>query len=101
MISSDFVLSDMGAITKTDYHQHFKRYKKFLIMNIKSLGVKVLVLKLNAEVLGIHSASPQAPPPTSEQEIANENEDFCHAFYKNFNLGMLFLFAMCFIMSDC
>ena len=100
MISPDFVFSDKGAITKTNYHQHFKRYKRFLIMNIESPGVKALVSKLNTEVLGIHSASPQAPPPTSEQEIANEDEDFCRAFHENFDLGMLFLFATCFIMSD-
>ena len=100
MISPDFMFSGKGAITKTDYHQHFKRYRKFIIMNIKSLGVKVLFLKLNVKVLGVHSASPQAPLPTSEQEIANKDDDFCCKFHENFDLSMLFLFATCFIMSD-
>ncbi|KAF9779196.1 hypothetical protein BJ322DRAFT_1172217 [Thelephora terrestris] len=81
IISPDHVFMEKGGITKINYRNRFKVYKKFIIRNADTPRMKRLVAQLNADLLHIHSPDNEVTPSsTGEPDVTDEEADFCHAF---------------------
>lgn len=79
IISPDLTFSEIGTVSKIDYRDRFKQYKKFIIRNIDAPGTKALMARLNAELFRTYSPGQSTPLSTGEQEVSEE-EDFSRAF---------------------
>jgi len=55
IISPDRLFAEKGAVSKINYYDRFKQYKKLIVKNIDSPQMKVLVAWLNALLFQIHS----------------------------------------------
>ena len=77
IISPDRTFSEAGAISKIDYRDRFKQYKRLIIRNADTPRMRTLVTQLERELLQVHSPDEQA---AEESEIINEEDDFCTAF---------------------
>ncbi|KAF9790700.1 hypothetical protein BJ322DRAFT_988395, partial [Thelephora terrestris] len=53
IISPDHTFSEKGAITKIDYRDRFKQYKKFIIKTLESPRMKMLMAQLESELFQI------------------------------------------------
>jgi hypothetical protein len=81
IISPDHVFMEKGGITKINYRDRFKVYKKFIIRNADTPRMKRLVAQLNADLLHIHSPDNEVTPSsTGEPDATDEEADFCRAF---------------------
>ena len=73
IISPDRAFSETGAISKIDYCDRFKQYKKFIIRNADTPRMRTLVAQLERELLQVRSPDEQA---AEEPEPINEEVDF-------------------------
>jgi hypothetical protein len=81
IISPDHDFSEKGAISKINYRERFRQYKKLIIKIIDAPRMKSLVARFNAQLFQVYSPDGQASlPPAEEQAVVDEEEEFCRAF---------------------
>lgn len=91
IISPDRLFAERGAISKTNYRDRFKQYKKLIIKNIDSPQMKVLLARLNAQLFQVHSQD-EKTLPVDHQEETEDEDAFSRAFQEQVNIGTLFIF---------
>ena len=79
LISPDHVFTEKGVVSKIDYRDRFKQYKKLIIKNIDSPQMKILMTRFNAQLLKIHSQDDQTPS-ACEQSDSEDEDCFSRAF---------------------
>ena len=84
MISPDRTFSETGAISRINYRDRFKQYKRLIIKNANTPRMSELVVRLERELLQVYSPDSQ---DTGEPEATNEEDDFCLAFESEVVLG--------------
>ena len=89
IISPDQLFSEKGAISKINYCDRFKQYKKLIIKNIDTPRMEQLITRLNTELFHVHS--PNGPSSAGAQIVIDEEEEFCLAFQNEVTIGMFSL----------
>ncbi|KAF9793538.1 hypothetical protein BJ322DRAFT_1017019 [Thelephora terrestris] len=78
IISPDQLFSEKGAISKINYRDRFKQYKRLIIKNIDTPRMVQLITRLNTELFHIHS--PNEPSSAGARVVIDEEDEFCLAF---------------------
>jgi hypothetical protein len=82
------MFSEKGTITKINYRDCFKQYKKFIVKNIEAPRMKALMARLNAKIFQVYPPDDQAAPSsTVGQEEGEDDDDFARAFQEEITLG--------------
>jgi hypothetical protein len=89
IISPDRLFAEKGAITKINYHDRFKQYKKLIVKNINSPQMKVLMAQLDAQLFRTESKVNQASPAV-EEESDDDEDIFSRAFQEQVTLSAVY-----------
>jgi len=73
MISPDTAFTEEGGTSHIKYREDFNQYKAFLVKYAETDAIKLLVNKLNADILQIYNNEPQDCTPFSIPQVGEED----------------------------
>ena len=71
---------------KINYGDHFKQYNKFIIKNIDSPQLKLLIGQLNTQIFLTHQQDQQTS--TTDEQEGGDKDDFSHAFQEQVTISL-------------
>ena len=86
IISPDHLFAKNGATSKINYGDCFKQYKKFIIKNIDSPQMKLLIGQLNTQIFLTHQQDQQTS--TTDEQEGGDEDDFSHAFQEQVTISL-------------